>query len=165
LGWVAVWELAREVLEVVVHPPWLSHLGDDPEGERVAPDASEVLAEQVSGSLAIAGGRGTDDLDVVAFPVHLPATVALARGSGHGVEVGEGELERRVGFDGVAQRCGGPAAVGGSLCLPVPRRRPQARGDRAAVVLNGGPGGVQVIMPAGGLTLCWLHESQLAWLA
>jgi hypothetical protein len=51
---VAIWELACQVLEVVVHPGWLSHLGDDPEGERVAPDGCEVLAEQVGGSLAIA---------------------------------------------------------------------------------------------------------------
>ena len=162
---MAIWELACQVLEVVVHPRWLSHLGDDPEGERVAPDGSEVLAEQVGGSLAIASGRGADDLDVVAFPVHLPAAVTLACGSGHGVEVGEGELERRVGFDGVAQRRGGPTAVDGSLCLPVPRRGLQAGGDRAAVVLKGGPGGVHVIMLADGLTLCWLHESQFAWLA
>ena len=75
---MAIWELACEAFEVVVHPRWLSHLGDDPEGERVAPDGSEVLAEQVGGSLAIAGGRGADDLDVVAFPVHLPATMTLA---------------------------------------------------------------------------------------
>jgi hypothetical protein len=74
---VAIWELACEILEVVVRPRWLSRLGDDPEGERVAPDGSEVLAEQVGGSLAIAGGRGADDLDVVAFPVHLPAAVTL----------------------------------------------------------------------------------------
>jgi hypothetical protein len=75
---VASWELASQVLEVLVHPRWLSQLGDDPEGERVAPDGSEVLAEQVGGSLAVAGGRGADDLDVMAFPVHLPATVTLA---------------------------------------------------------------------------------------
>jgi hypothetical protein len=75
---VATWELAGQVLEVVVHPRWLSHLGDDPEGERVAPDGSEVLAEQVGGSLAIAGGRRADDLNVVAFPVHLPEAGTLA---------------------------------------------------------------------------------------
>jgi hypothetical protein len=75
---VAIWELACQVLEVVVHPRWLSRLGDDLEGERVAPDGSEVLAEQAGGSLAIAGGRGADDLDVMAFPVHLPAAVMLA---------------------------------------------------------------------------------------
>jgi hypothetical protein len=78
LGRVAIWELACQVLEVIVHPRWLSRLGDDPEGERVAPDGSEVLAEQIGGSLAIASGRGADDLDVVAFPVHLPAAGTLA---------------------------------------------------------------------------------------
>jgi hypothetical protein len=161
---VAIWKLACQVLQVVVHPRRLAHLGDDPEGKRVAPDGSEVLAEQGGGSLAIAGGRGADDLDVVAFPVHLSEAGTLARGSGHGVKVGEGELERRVDFDGVAQRCGGLAAVDGLLCLPVPRRGLQACGDRAAVVLKGGPGGVQVILPTDGLTLCWLHDpSLLGW--
>jgi hypothetical protein len=159
---VAIWEAGCEAFEAVIHPRRLSLLGDDPEGERVAPDASEVLAEQVGGSLVIAGGRGADDLDVVAFPVHLPATAALTRGPGNGVEVGEGELECRVGFDGEAQRCDGTAAVDGALCLPVPRCGPQACGDRPAVVLNGGPGGVRVILLAEGLTLCWLHESQFA---
>ena len=71
-------EAACEVFEVLVHPSRLSQLGDDPEGERVAPDGSEVLAEQVGGSPAVAGGRSADDLDVMAFPVHLPATVTLA---------------------------------------------------------------------------------------
>jgi hypothetical protein len=159
---VAIWEPGGEVFEAAVHPRRLSHPGDDPEGERVASDTSKVLAEQVGGPLVVAGGRGADDLDVVAFPVHLPATAALASGPGHGVEVGEGELERRVGFDGEAQRCDGTATVDGTLCLPVPRRGPQACGDRTAVVLNGGPGGVPVIPPAEGLTLCWLHESQFA---
>jgi hypothetical protein len=162
---VATWELGREVFEVAVHPHRLSHLGDDPEGERVAPDASEVLAEQVGGSLGVAGGRGADDLDVVALPIHLPAAGALAWGSGHDAEVSQGELERRVGFDGVAQRCDGFPAVDGSLCLPVPRRGPRACGDRAAVVLTGGPGSVRVITLAKGLTLCWLHGAQFAWLA
>jgi hypothetical protein len=162
---MAIWELGHEVFEVAVHPHGLSHLGNDPEGERVAPDASDVLAEQVGGSLGVAGCRGADNLDVVAFPVHLPTTAALASGSGNGVEVGEGEFERRVGFDGEAQRCDGPPAVDGSLRLPVPRRRPRACGDRAAVVLNSGPGGVRVIMSAERLTLWWLHESQSAWLA
>ncbi len=74
---MAIWELACQVLEVVVQPRWRSRLGDDPEGEGVAPDGSEVLAEQIGGSLAIAGGRGADDLDVVAFPVHLPTAVTL----------------------------------------------------------------------------------------
>jgi hypothetical protein len=75
---VAIRELGCEVFEVIVRPRGLSHLGDDPDGERVAPDASEVLAEQVGGSPGVAGGCGADDLDVVAFPGHLPAAVTLA---------------------------------------------------------------------------------------
>jgi hypothetical protein len=73
-----MWEAACEAFEVLADPFRLSHLGDDPESERVAPDGSEVLAKQVGGSLAVAGSRGADDLDVMAFPVHLPATVTLA---------------------------------------------------------------------------------------
>jgi len=75
---VAIRELGCEVFEVIVHPRGLSHIGDDPEGERVAPDASKVLAEQVGGSPGVAGGSGADDLDVMAFPVHLSATTTLA---------------------------------------------------------------------------------------
>jgi hypothetical protein len=160
-----MWEAACEVFEVLVHHLRLLRLGDDPEGKRVAPDGSEVLAEQVGGSLAVAGGSGADDLDVMTFPVHLPATVTLARASGNGVEVGEGELERRVGFNGKVQRCSGFWTVDGSLCVPVPRRGPHACGDRAAVVLDGGREGVQVIMLAEALTWCWLHESEFARVA
>ncbi len=132
------------------------------EEKRVAADTVEMIAEEVGRSLQIAGGRDTEDLDVVAFPVHLPATVTLARGSSGGVEVGEGELEGRVGFDGEAQRDGGLAAVDGSLCLPVERRGPRACRDRAAMDLNCGSGGVQVITLADGRILSSLHESHVA---
>jgi hypothetical protein len=66
--------LACEVLEVVVRPLRLAQPGDDAEGERVAADTGEVLAEKVDGSLAVAGGCGAYDLVVVAFPVHLSVT-------------------------------------------------------------------------------------------
>ena len=45
----------------------------DAGGERVAADGGEVFAKEVSCSLGVAGGGGADDLDVVAFPVHLLA--------------------------------------------------------------------------------------------
>jgi hypothetical protein len=90
--------------------------------------------------------------------------VTLARPSGNGVQVGQGELERRVGSHGEAQRLGGSATVDGSLCLPVKRRGLHVCGDGAAVVLNDGTVGPQVIMLAEGLALFWLHESQCAWL-
>ena len=93
----------------------LSHLGNDPEGERIASDSRKMLAEQVSGSLSVTGGSGTHDLDMVAFPVHLTSSVTLARGSGNRIEVGTGELERRVGFDSAAQLDGRSVTVVGSL--------------------------------------------------
>ena len=41
--------------------------GGDADGERVAADTGEVLAEQVSGSRGLAGGCGGDHFDVMAF--------------------------------------------------------------------------------------------------
>jgi hypothetical protein len=73
-GRVAPWELACEVLEVVVRPLRLAQLGDDAEGERVAADTGEVLAEKVDCSFAIAGGRSAHYFAMVAFPVHLSVT-------------------------------------------------------------------------------------------
>ncbi len=159
---MALWELPCEVLEVVVRPLRLAQLGDDAESERVAADTGEVLAEKVEGSLAVAG-RGAYDLVVVAFPVHLSVTWTFSRGPRDGVEVGEGELEGRVGFDSEVERRGGLVAVDRSLCLAVPRRGFRTRGDGAAVVLNRWPGGIEVTIRAEGLTLSWLHIGQVAW--
>jgi hypothetical protein len=114
---VAAGKLAGQVLEVVVLSRGLPEHGGDAEGERVAADAGEVFAEQVSCSPGIAGGRGADHFDVVALPVHLLVAGTLACGSGDGIEVGDGEPEGRVGADGELQRRGGRGRVGGALCL------------------------------------------------
>ena len=87
----------------------LSQLDGDAEGERVAADTGEVLAEQVSCSHGVAGGGSLDHFDVVPFPVHLPVTGTSGRGSGDGAEIGEGEPEGRVGADGAPQ-CGNGSA-------------------------------------------------------
>jgi len=97
-------KLACKVHELV-HPYGLAQLDGDAGGERVAADAGEVFAEQVSCSHSIAGGGSPDHFDVVAFPVHLPVTRTSGRGSGDGGEIGEGEPEGRVGADGAPQ-CG-----------------------------------------------------------
>jgi hypothetical protein len=162
---VATWKLACEVFEAVVHPHRLSHLGDDPEGERVAPDASEVLAEQVNCPPGIAGGRGADHFDVVAFPSHRPTTGVVARGTDDGTEIGGGKSEARVGADREAQCRGGPARVDGLLRLLVPRGRGPGCGDHTAVDLNRRPGGGQVIIVAGVLIWHWLHVCQAARMA
>ncbi len=106
---MATGKLAGWVPGVVVFSRGLSEHGGDAEGERVAAGAGEVFAEQVSGSSGIAGGCGGDHFDVMAFPVHLVVAGTLARCSGDGVEVGDGEPEGRVGVDGEPQRRGGQA--------------------------------------------------------
>ena len=107
---------------------------------------------------------------MVAFPVHLPATVTLGRGPCNGVEVGEGDLEVRVGFDSEVEGHGGLVPVYRSLCLAVAGRGRQAGGDGAAVVLGSRPDRLQLIMLAyrltlfaGGLTLFGVHEARLPW--
>jgi hypothetical protein len=159
---VATGKLASQVLEVVVLSRGLSEHGGDAEGERVAADAGEVFAEQVSGSSGIAGGCGGDHFDVVALPVHLVVAGTLARCSGDGVEVGDGEPEGRVGVDGEPQRRGGKARVGGALCLPVQRSGPPVCGYRTAVDVHRWPGSGQVVKVAEVLVPHWLHEGKVA---
>jgi hypothetical protein len=121
---VTAGKLGGQVLEVVAWP--CGRL--DADGEGVAADADEVLAEQVSGSRGLAGRRGGDHFDVMAFPVHSPASGLLVRCAGEGAEVGDGEAEAGVGADGQAQGCGGPVRAGCSLA-----RRYHAAARRLAV--------------------------------
>jgi hypothetical protein len=51
-------KLADQVLEVVARAGGRLEPGGDADGERVAADAGEMLAEQVSGSHGLAGGKG-----------------------------------------------------------------------------------------------------------
>jgi len=155
---MATGKLAGQILEVVVPRRRLSEPGGDPDGERVAADTGEVLAEQVRCSRDVARGRGVDHFDVMAFPVHRPATGMVAWCAGDGREIGGGEREVGVGGDGQAQGPGGPARVGGSLRPPVPCGRLRVGGDHPAVVLDSRPGGGQMIM----VTWRWLHNGQIA---
>jgi hypothetical protein len=154
--------MAGQVLEVVVVSRGLPEHGGDAEGEGIAADAGQVVAEQVSCSAGIAGGRRADHFDVVALSGHLLVTGTVARRSGDGVEVGDGEPEGRVVVDGEPQRRGGQARVSGALCLPVPRSSPPLCGDHAAVDVNRRPGSGQVVMVAGVLLTHWLHECKAA---
>jgi len=140
----------------------LSEHGGDAEGERVAADAGDVFAEQVSGSSGIAGGCGGDHLDVVALPVHLVVAGTVACCSGDGVEVGDGESEGRVGVDGEPQRRDGKARVGGALCLPVSRSGRPVCGYRAAVDVHRRPGRGQVVKVAEVLAPHRLHDGKVA---
>jgi hypothetical protein len=153
-------ELAGQVLDVVARAGGRLEPGDDADGERIAADTGEVLAEQVSGSRGLARGRGGDHFDVMAFPVHRLASGLLVRCAGEGHQIGDGETEVGVGADGQAQGRRGPARASGSLRPAVPAGRPGVGGDYPAVVLNGGSGGRQMIMAAGTLTWRWLHNRQ-----
>jgi hypothetical protein len=153
-------KLAGQVLEVVARAGKRLEPGGDADGERVATDTGEVLAEQVSGSRGLAGGCRGDHFDVMTFPVHRPASGLLVRCAGEGAEVGDGEGEAGVGADGQAQGCGGAVRAGGSLRPAVPRGRPGVGGDDPAVVLNCGSGGGQRVMAAGTLAWRWLHDGQ-----
>ena len=115
----------------------LSEMGGDAGGKRVTADIGQVFSEQVSRSYDIASGRSTDHLDVMAFPIDLPASGILGRRSLDCVEIADREPEGRIGSHREFQRFSGFAAVDGPLGLPVPRCRPRVCRDRAAVHLNG----------------------------
>ncbi len=164
-GCVAAGKLAGQLVQVVVPHHRLSEPSGDPDGERVAADTGKVLAEQVRCSRDVALGRGGDHFDVMAFPVHRPATGTAAWCAGDGREIGSREREVGVGGDGEAQSRGGPARVGGSLRPAVPRGRLRVGGDHPAVVLDRGPGGGQLIMVPGALAWRWRHNGQVARVA
>ena len=90
---VATEQFSGQVLKTILLSYTPSEVGDDANSEWVAANAGEVFTEQVGGSTEVAGGRGADHFDVMAFPVHL-ATADGARGCfGDGVEIGDGEPE------------------------------------------------------------------------
>jgi hypothetical protein len=157
-------KLAGQVLELVARAGGrlepASDVDRDADGERVAADTGEVLAEQVRGSRGLAGGCGGDHFDVMAFPVHRPASGRLAGCAGEGRQIGGGQGEAGVGADGQAQGRSGPVRAGGSLRPAVPRGRAGVGGDDPAVVLNRGSGGGQMIMAAGTPGRRWLHDGQ-----
>jgi hypothetical protein len=87
----------------------------------------------------VARGRGGDDFDVMAFPVHRPANWLAAWCAGDGLEIGGGEGEVRVSGDGEAHGHGGPARVGGSLRPSVPRSRRKIGSDHRPWSSTAGP--------------------------
>ena len=159
---MATGQFAGQVVKTIRPSHTPSEVGDYAKREWVAADAGKVLAKQVGGTCEVAGGRGVDYFDVMAFPIHLAATDRLRASISEGVEIGDGEPEGRVGVDGEPQRRGGQARVGGALCLPVPRSSPPLCGDHAAVDVNRRPGSGQVVMVAGVLVTHWLHECKVA---
>jgi hypothetical protein len=106
-----------------------------------------------------------DDLDVVAFPVHLMTTGTLAGRSGDGVEIGDRQPEGRIGGDREAQCCGRLTRVDGSLRLAVERGRPTVCGYHTAVLLDRRPVISRGVAGAAGRVRRWVHHRQVAWVA
>ena len=73
------------------------------------PTLARCSRSRSAARLALPVAAARDHFDMVALPGHLLVTGTLARRSGDGVEVGDGEPERRVGVDGEPQRRGGQA--------------------------------------------------------
>ncbi len=96
-----------------------SEVGNDANSERVAADAGEMFTEQIGGSTDVAGGRGANHFDVMAFPAHGATTGGTWRCSGHGGEIGDGEPEARIGYDRATERLYGVGRINGLLRLAI----------------------------------------------
>ena len=73
-GTMAAGKLGAEVLEPIPVSCAPSEFGNDAQSERVAANAGEMFTEQIGGSTDVAGGRGADHFNVMAFPAHRAAT-------------------------------------------------------------------------------------------
>jgi hypothetical protein len=148
----------------VVKANWVSHplleVGDDAHGEWVAAHVGEVFAEKVGGSAEVAGGRGADYFNVMAFPVHRVAADAAGRRCGDGVEIGDGETEGRIGCDCETQRRDRVDGVRRLLRLAIKGGGRHVGGDDPTVVLDRGIGERWLAAAGGGLFGILLHDYQ-----
>ena len=96
-GTMAVGKLGAEVLEPIPVSCAPSEVGNDAQSERVAANTGEMFSEQICGSTDVAGGRGADHFNVMAFPAHRAADCGTWRCFGDGGEIGDGESEARIG--------------------------------------------------------------------
>jgi hypothetical protein len=101
---MAVGKPGAEVLESIPVSCAPSEVGNDAQSEWVAANAGEMFTEQVGGSTDVAGGRGADHFNVMAFPAHRAATGGTWRCFGDGGEVGDGEPEAGIGPDRATER-------------------------------------------------------------
>ena len=118
----------------------LSEAGGDAGGKRVTADIGQVFPEQVGRPYGIASRRGSDDLYVVALPIHLPASGILGRHSLDCAEIGDRQPEARISGQRSAARVPAPWWFGGNRRTAGPAGTtlpPWVCRDRAAVLLDG----------------------------
>lgn len=81
---MATRELEFKLLEPIGPSVPLLKKHYDAEGKRITADSGEMFSKQVDRSLGFAGGRYVNDLNVVAFPVHLLAMGGRHHDTSHG---------------------------------------------------------------------------------
>jgi hypothetical protein len=133
---MAAGKLSAEVLEPIPVSSAPSEVGNDAQSEWVAANAGEMFTEQIGGATDVAGGRGADHFNVMAFPAHRAATGGTWGCFGDGGEIGDGEPEARIGYDRVTERLYGDGRVSGLLCLAIERGGLDVGRDHPTVVLD-----------------------------
>jgi hypothetical protein len=133
---MAVGKPGAEVLESIPVSCAPSEVGNDAQSEWVAANTGEMFTKQVGGSTDVAGGRGADHFNVMAFPAHRAATGGTWGCFGVGGEIGDGEPEARISYDRVTQRLYGDGRVRGQLRLAIKGGGPEVGRDHPTVVLD-----------------------------
>jgi hypothetical protein len=121
-----------------------------------------MFTEQIGGSTDLAGGRGADHFNVMAFPAHRAATGGAWSCSGDGSKVGDGEPETRIGSDRATKRSYGGGRVRGLLCLAIEGGGLDVGRDHPAVVLDCGANRGRLATAGVGLFSVAMHDHHVA---
>jgi hypothetical protein len=144
-------KVAGQIIEPIPLSGALSELCDDAQSDRVAADTGQMLTQKVGGSADIAGRRRADHLDVMAFPVHLPPAHGIRACFVEGAEIGDSELEGRIGPDSAPERRYRVKRVDGLLRLAIEGGSLDVCSQHPTVFLHGGTGNDRLAPTGGGL--------------
>jgi hypothetical protein len=152
---------AGQIIEPVPLSCALSEFCDDAQSDWVAADAGQMLTQKVGGSAEVAGRGRADHLDVMAFPVRLPAVHGIRECSAEGAEISGGELESGIGPHRVPERRDGVGRIRCSLCLAIKGGGLDVCSQRATVVLGCGTGRGWLATAGVGLCRVAMHSYQV----
>ena len=158
-------KVAGQIIEPIPLSGALSEFCDDAQSDRVAADTGQMLTQKVDGPTDIAGRRRADHLDVMAFPVHLPATHGIRGCFVEGAEIGDSELEGGIGPDSVSERRYRVNRVDGLLRLAIESGSLDVCSQRPTVVIDRGTGNDRLAPTGGGLFWFLRHGYQVGPLA
>ena len=158
-------KVADQIIEPIAPSCALSKFCDDAQSEWVAADTGQMLTQKVGGSAEVAGGRRADHIDVMAFPVHLPAAHGIRGCFGEGAEIGDGELESGIGPDSVPERLYRVKRVDGLLRLAIEGGGLDVCSHCPTVVLDCGTGKGRLATAGGWLFWILRHGYQVGPLA